>query len=82
MNRDHFLTYLTENGCVLVRVDNQGYSVVRNVVTGQISGVPVNDPCFHATVCRICKTLGIDPPECAVDAMEIVEKAHKKHGKG
>lgn len=81
MNREDLLTYLTENGCMSVRTDKSGYSVVRNVMSGSMSGVPANDPLLHATVCRICKTLGINPPDCAVQAMEIIEKAHKKHGK-
>jgi len=80
MNRQDFLTYLTDNGCVIVRTDKLGYSVIRNVLTGKISGVPLNDPCYIATVCRICKTLEVDPPECALDAVEIVDKAQKKHG--
>ena len=80
MNRQEFLTYLTDNGCVIVRTDKQGYSVIRNVMTGNISGVPLNDPCYAATVCRICKTLGVEPPECALAAVDVVEKAQKKHG--
>jgi len=80
MNRDDFLKYLIISGCTLVRTDPKGYSIVRNVVTGQISGVPSSDPCFNATVCRICKTLGIVPPDCSIEAREIVEKADKKFG--
>jgi hypothetical protein len=80
MNREDFLTYLSENACMLVRTDKRGYSVVRNVITSRMSGVPIDDPLYMALVCRICKTLGIEPPACAVSAVDIVERAHKKHG--
>jgi hypothetical protein len=81
MKKEDFQQYLEQNGCVLVRVDNRGYSIYRNVLTGMMSGVPATDPCYPATMCRICKTLGIEPPECAHAAIDIIEKAHKQHGR-
>ncbi len=80
MKRNDLITYLTNNGCVVVRNDNQGYSVVRNVMTGKISGVPKEEHALPATVCRICKTLGIDSPAEVQDAQGIIDLAHKNHG--
>lgn len=79
MERADFLTYLAEKGCVLVRTDKKGYSVVRNVINWKSSGIPVNDPLLDATVCRICKTLGIDSPEQCQSALGVVELAHSRH---
>lgn len=82
MNRTAFIDFLTDNGCVVVRTDKKGYSILRNVITGKISGVPADDPTLPATVCRICKTLELNAlPEEAAIAAEIIEIAHKNHGK-
>ncbi len=64
-----------------MRHANQGYSVVRNVMSGKISGIPKEDFILAATVCRICKTLGVDSPESVKEAQEIVDLAHKNHGR-
>lgn len=79
MDRADFLTYLLSNGCTHVRTDKMGYSVVRNVITGKISGVPSNNPLLDATVCRICKTLDVDFPEQCQAAVSVVELAHNRH---
>jgi hypothetical protein len=57
MTREELIEHLETNGCVLVRIDKKGYSVYRNVVNSNLSGVPVDNPPFDALVCRICKTL-------------------------
>ncbi|QEC76868.1 hypothetical protein [Mucilaginibacter ginsenosidivorax] len=80
MNRDAFIKYLTDNGCVVVRNANQGYSVVRNVMNGKISGVPKEEEVYNITACRICKTLEVDPPKESEDGQGIVDLAHKNHG--
>ncbi len=82
MSRQEVLDFLLTNGCVLVRDDNQGYSVIRNVQTGKMSGLPVNDPPRPATVCRICKNLGIDdlPKDEAIQKVrKVVDLVHNKH---
>ncbi len=81
MNRQDVIDYLESHGCVLVRVDKKGYSVYRNVINSKISGLPANDPIYPAFVCRICKTLGIDSPAEAKEAQDIIDLAHKKHGR-
>jgi hypothetical protein len=80
MNRDELIKFLTDSGCVVVRNDKQGYSVIRNVMNGKISGVPREDFILSATVCRICKTLDIESPEEVKSAQSIVDLAHKNHG--
>lgn len=82
MIRAEFIAYLTTDvGCVIVRNDKTGYTVIRNVINGNISGVPVNDPLKPATVCRICKTLGVDIPAIdeVVAAQAVVEALHRHH---
>jgi len=84
MNRSIFLIHLETKGCIVIRHDTTGYSVVRNIKNGLMSGVLVNDPLRAASVCRICKTLGLtdgDLPAEAQPAKEIIELAHKNHGK-
>jgi len=81
MNRDEFIDFLTSNGCIVVRHDKKGYDVIRNVVNSEISGVPKEHIMLNATICRICKSLIIDPPDGAKDAQYIVDLAHKNHGK-
>jgi hypothetical protein len=49
-------------------------------MTGKISGVPKEEHALPATVCRICKTLGIDSPAEVQDAQGIIDLAHKNHG--
>ncbi len=80
MNRIDLIRYLTDNGCILVRHDKQGYSVIRNVMNGKISGVPKEEYILSATVCRICKTLDIESPEGVKSAQAIIDLAHKNHG--
>lgn len=81
MNREEFMAHLTQQGCVIVRNDNKGYSIVRNVINFKMSGVPVNNPMRPATVCRICKNLEITLPDGdgLIEANAIIEAAHKHH---
>lgn len=83
MIRQEFIDHLIGNSCVVVRTDNKGYSIIRNVISAKMTGLPVNDPVLAATVCRICKTLGVDIPvnDYVQGAVEIVEIAHKNHSK-
>lgn len=81
MKREEFIKYLSDNACNIIRTDKAGYSVCRNIVNGAMSGVPVTDPVYPATACRICKTLGIAPPDEVLEAKEIIDLAHKKHGR-
>ncbi|HUN04613.1 MAG TPA: hypothetical protein PLS00_17315 [Niabella sp.] len=46
---------------------------MRNSITKKMSGVPSTDPPLNATVCRICKTLDVIPPQIAVDAKELID---------
>ena len=79
MKRQAFLDFLTSNGCLILRTDPKGYSVARNVINLKMSGIPKNDPLRPATVCRICKTLGIHPPEEVMAANAVIEFAHREH---
>ena len=81
MNRVDFIKYLQERGCMILREDNQGYAVIRNVINGNMSGVPKNDPLRIVTVCRICKTLDIKDVPIEAQSGEIVEIAHNHHAK-
>lgn len=70
MQRDEFIKHLISTGCLVVREANQGYSVVRNVVSGAISGVPkanASGEIRTATMIRICATLGVCRPEHLID---------------
>ncbi|WP_169579750.1 hypothetical protein [Runella zeae] len=75
------MVHLIQQGCVVVREDSKGYSVVRNLINFKMSGVPVNNPLRAATVCRICKNLEISLPEGdgLVEANAVIEEAHKYH---
>ena len=80
MKREKFISWLLDNGCLVIRNANSGYTIIRNVINGKISGVPVNDPLKPATICRICLTLEINKvPEEAKAAEEIIAFAHKAH---
>lgn len=82
MNREEFMDFLLTNGVVVVRLDRQGYNIVRNTLTGKMSGVPENDPIKAATVCRICKNLGLDElpeNEHVREAKAIIDAAHEEH---
>lgn len=79
MIRSLFILYLTDNGCIVIRTDKSGYLVTRNVINMKMSGVPYGDTLRSATVCRICKTLDIEPPEEAKKAAELIELIHNKH---
>ncbi len=81
MNREEFIEYLIDNGCKVIRIANQGYCVMRNVVNAAISGIPVTDPPLSATICRICKTLSIDPPDGYDAAKHLIEEVHEKFKK-
>lgn len=80
MNRDELIAFLTSDGCVVVREDKRGYTVIRNVMSAKISGVPKDYEILDATACRICKTLDIKPPEGVLSAQTIIDIAHKNHG--
>lgn len=73
MTREDFIDYLTANDCEVIRIANQGYTVMRNKANNKMSGVPATDPPLAATVCRVCKTLEVDPPEEAGDAKELID---------
>lgn len=79
MIRADVIEHLRSCGCIELRKDAKGYSVIRNVINGKMSGVPANDPLRAATVCRICKTLEVEIPEDARGAEYIVNLAHENH---
>lgn len=79
MTRQDFIDYLEANDVETVRIANQGYNVMRNINTRKMSGVPVTDPPLDATVCRICKTLGVPPPEeSAKAAQALIDHIHQQ----
>lgn len=82
MIRSELIEFLEENGCVLVRVDKKGYSVYRNVVNSNISGVPKDEEPHDSLVCRICKTLEIPHPPAVAEAAALIEAVHKRFSKG
>jgi len=82
MTRNELIGFLEESGCVLVRVDKKGYSVYRNVVNSNISGVPIDEEPHDSLVCRICKTLEIDHPQVVAEAAAIIEAVHRKFSRG
>lgn len=73
MTRTDFIDYLLANGCEIVREAKKGYCVIRNAQANKISGIPSTDPPLPATVCRICKTLQVVPPDAAKDAQGIID---------
>lgn len=85
MTKEEFITHLTTYcACIVIREDNAGYTVVRNVINGKMSGVSSasnpNGQLRPATICRICRTLGVENiPEEAATAVEIVDYVHKNH---
>lgn len=82
MTRQDFVDYLEQHGCETVRVDKQGYNVMRKIETKNISALPVTDPPLNATVCRICKTLDVETPKIAISAKGIIEEIHQKFNNG
>jgi hypothetical protein len=78
MTREDFIDYLTANGCEIVRIANQGYHVIRNIESLSLSGVPITDPPLDATVCRICKTLGVKPPDVSAGPQELIDRIHEE----
>ena len=80
MEREKFINYLENNSCVVVRHDNSGYSIMRNVINLQMSGIPKNNPktgkLRPATMCRVCITLGVDIPEGATESISIIDAIH------
>lgn len=85
MTKEELVDHLTTNGCIVVREDSRGYAVVRNVINGNMSGVPaatnVNGQLRPATVCRTCRTLGVEIPPEAMQAADIVDYIHKNTDK-
>ena len=74
--------HLEANGCELVREDTKGYSVYRNMLNRNISGVPSSDPLQKFTCCAICKSLGIEHPailDSANKVVDFVQNDAKKH---
>ncbi len=80
MIRSDLINYLEQSECIVVRNDRRGYTVMRNVLSGKMSGIPKDVELYPASVCRICKTLGVETPEEARLAQAIVDAAHKRHG--
>lgn len=78
MTREDFIDYLLANGCEIVRIANQGYHVMRNIESKNLSGVPITDPPLDATVCRICKTLGVKPPDVSSGAQALIDHIHEQ----
>lgn len=78
MTREDFIDYLTANGCETVRIANQGYNVMRNIESSTLSGVPITDPPLDATVCRVCKTLGVKPPDVSAGPKELIDRIHEE----
>lgn len=84
MTQGELISHLTDRcGCIVIRQDNSGYFVVRNVINGKMSGVPLpSNPLGNlkpATVCRICRTLDVEIPEEALKAIEVVDYINKNH---
>jgi len=82
MTRQDFIDYLEANDCETVRIANQGYYVMRNIKTKNLSGVPNTDPPLDATVCRICKTLEVKPPDISSGAQELIDRIHNEFSNG
>lgn len=75
MKREYFIIHLEAHGCTLIREDRKGYSCYRHRDNGTKSGVPKADAdgmLGAATICRVCKTLGIEIPK-AISEARIVE---------
>lgn len=83
MKQDELIKHLEENGCLTVRVDKRGYVVMRSPITGKITGVPVpkskDGEYLPATICHICKNMGVEIPDCAKTAEEIISYVHANH---
>lgn len=80
MKKEHLFLHLDAFGCELVREDkNGGYTVWRNIKTRQISGVPKGENLLPNTVCRLCKTLGIESPADLSDHQIIIDEIHDRH---
>ncbi len=80
MDRGIFLEYLKQNGCHKVRDAKRGYSVFRrNDDRSCICGVPANDPLRPATVCSICASLRVPPPDMFQKngLPELISQIHK-----
>lgn len=81
MTQEQLINYLKENGCIVIRTDPKGYAVMRNVINGKMSGVSVptsqTGNYRHPTVCRTCKTLGVNPPEEAKEAEGVINTLHE-----
>lgn len=86
MTKDDLITHLTSSGCIVIREDNKGYSVIRNVINGKMSGAPngslKSGHIRPATICRICRTLGVEIPEEAAKAADVIDHLHNNHGGG
>lgn len=82
MTQQELIIYLKDScGCIVVRMDNMGYAVMRNVINAKICGVPFpQSSTGHlraATICRICRTLCADIPEEAQKAAAVIDHINK-----
>lgn len=83
MTQDELIEHLQDCGCKIVRRANRGYTVMRNLINGKMSGVPVPTGAAGqlrpTTICQVCKTLEVTIPDCAKDGEEIVDYVRAKH---
>ena len=81
MKQIYLVVYLESLGCTEVRKDKNGMYVMRNTATGKISGVPMasnGDILKDATVCNVCRQLGVDvPPSTSKEMEEMMKKIHE-----
>lgn len=61
MRRKDLIKHLTKNGCVLMREGGK-YSVFQNQATGAETPVTRHPEMADHAARKICKLLGIDPP--------------------
>lgn len=80
MKKEHFFMHLEAFNCELVRTAKQGYTVWRNKDDRKkMSGVPAGEDLLPMTVCRTCKTLGIDAPLSLVFEKKVIDEIHNNH---
>jgi hypothetical protein len=82
MTQDDLVDHLKLSGCEVVRIDKDGYYVMKNTKTGKISAVPLpkKGKIYRmATVCHVCMQLDVTIPECAKIAEEIINQIRAEH---
>lgn len=75
MKQIHLVVYLESKGCCEVRQDKNGMFVMRNLENNKMSGVPVpsnGDVLKGATICAVCRSLGVDIPPSTPKEVEIL----------